>query len=194
MNVFQNTNNKYHSLSISMYSQYYAKIDEHYGDVQFSYKGSFDDINLSYINQYIELAVKEETGRRTDLFRVFVELAQNIAQNSLDKLEVKDICIGCGIMIINEVDDYFEIIAGNPATNEDVKKLEEKCDKINSCSEDELRQLKREYRRMEQGEKGNANIGLIKIALIAMNALDYNIIPIDDNSSFFTLAIKLKKQ
>lgn len=191
MEIFQNSIKKYHSLSINMFSQYYETIDKKYDEVQFSYKGIFDDINLSYINKYIEVAVPSESGIRTNLFKVFVELAQNIAQNSIDKIDSSGLDTGCGIMIINKRENNFEIVAGNPANNNDIEILKNKIEEVNACNESELRHLKREYRKKEQGEKGNANIGLIIIAGISVQKIAYDIIPIDDKSSFFTIIIKL---
>jgi len=193
MKIFQNSVHKYHSLSFSEYSDFYEEIDQKFINVQFSYKGTFDDVNLSYINEYIETAVQASEGSRTDLFRVFVELAQNIAQNSIDREIVKREEIGVGIMLIIENDDNFEIISGNPANNEDARIISEKCDKINQSTPDELRELKREFRRMTQGEMGNANIGLIKIALISGYEFKYFITKINDSVSFFTIQIKIKK-
>jgi hypothetical protein len=185
--------NRYHSLSLNKYSRFYEKIDRQFQNVQFSYKGAFDDVNLSFINEYIEKAVAESEGSRTDLFRIFVELAQNIAQKSIDKCNINGQLTGIGILLIHQENDFFEIISGNPASVEDARIIAAKCDTINLSNSEELRQMKRDYRKMTQGEMGNANIGLIKIALISGYKLEYNIDDIDDESAFFTIRIRINK-
>jgi hypothetical protein len=193
MKIFQNSVNRYHTLSLNEYSSYYEEIDRQFQNVQFSYKGPFDDENLSFINQYIEQAVSETVGSRTDLFRIFVELAQNIAQNSIDKTIIDGKPIGAGILLIHQENDFFEIISGNPTTTANSKIISEKCNLINNSSSEELRQLKRDYRNKNQGEMGNANIGLIRIAIISGFKLIYNIETIDKKHAFFTIRIKINK-
>jgi len=193
MKIFQNSVNRYHSLSLNKYSTFYEKIDRQFKHVQFSYKGSFDDINLSFINEYIEKAVSENEGSRTNLFRIFVELAQNIAQKSIDKINIQGQFIGVGILLIHQADTYFEIISGNPASVSDAQIITNKCEIINALSFEELRQMKRNYRKMNEGEMGNANIGLIKIALISGSKLNYTIETIDSESTFFTVRIIINK-
>jgi hypothetical protein len=193
MKIFQNSVNRYHSLSLNKYSTFYEKIDRQFKHVQFSYKGSFDDINLSFINEYIEKAVSENEGSRTNLFRIFVELAQNIAQKSIDKINIQGQFIGVGILLIHQADTYFEIISGNPASVSDAQIIANKCEIINALSFEELRQMKRNYRKMNEGEMGNANIGLIKIALISGSKLNYTIETIDSESTFFTVRIITNK-
>jgi len=193
MKIFQNTANKYHSLSMSKYSDLYQEIDKMYSDVTFSYKGSFDTENLAFINSYIEKAIPANPGTRTDLFKIFLEMALNIAQNSLDIKRIDGELIGCGMMLIHEFEDKFSIISGNPGKSENIKKLISKCNYINSLEQDGIRQYKRELMKLPAGIKGNGNIGLIKISMITGHKLEIKELPINDNESFAIMNISLHK-
>ncbi len=48
-------------------------------------------------------------------------------------------------------------------------------------------------RNLPQREKGNANIGLIQVALTSANPLDIEVTLIDDNYSFFAITVKVDK-
>lgn len=193
MNIYRNTENKYHNLSMGKFSSYYEKVDRMFPNVKFSFKGIFHDQNMSFINNYIENSVEENTTSRSDLFRIFVELAQNIVQNSLDFCIIEGRKIGEGILMIHEETDFYEIISGNPAKSNDAGHLAVKCDTINRSTPDDLRTMKREFRKMEEGEAGNAHIGLIKMGIISGRKIVYDIEPIDNETSFITLRIQINK-
>ncbi len=190
--IYQNTVKRYHSLSAGKFAKYYETVDKLYEQVSFSFKGVFDACNLKLINEYITSVVELKYGSRTGLFKIFLELAQNIAENSIDASPPSS-NVGAGMMIITEFSDHFEIIAANPAKPKDAEKAKLKCDKINSCSKDELRAFRREQLKLPAGKTGNGNIGLIKVVLVSSNKISCSILHSDDNFSFIIFKMLIKK-
>ncbi len=191
--IFRNKINRYHSLSMSKFSKYYEEVDQLFQDVAFSYKGSFDSENLEFINYYVEQAVHRKGKSRTNLFKIFIELAQNIAENSEDVKKINGELVGCGIMLIHEYDDKFKIFAGNPGSKKNIEKYIEKCKIINSLDLVGLREYRREMLKLPATKKGNGNIGLIKIAITSGSYLDVNTVTIDDQTSFITIQVDINK-
>lgn len=161
--------------------------------IEFSYKGAFDPFILSLIGEYILTGFKEQPILSRKLFGVFIELAQNIAAYSADSSNFVTQA-GVGALLIADCGDYFKLATGNLIKNTHIGKLREKCEHINTLNRNELREYKRELRRLPQRKKGNANFGLVQVALTSGNPLDFEISPIDQSNSFFSLAVKINKK
>ena len=87
-------------------------------------------------------------------------------------------------------DARYYISVSNPVKNADTEKLAHRLDLVNSKSPDELRILYRQT--ITDGkfsEKGGAGLGIIEIAKISGNPLQYSFTPIDQDYSFYTLKI-----
>lgn len=192
--IFTNESNRYHSLSVSEYSGHYEFIDRKFSDVAFSFKGPFDSQNLAFINQYVESAVSKSGGSRSKLFKVFVELAQNIAQNSIDAKMIEGEKVGSGILVIHEKEESFEVLAANPASAKDAETYSEKIEYINTLSFKELRKFRREMLKKPAKEKGNGNIGLIVVAMHSGYPLLFETDTINKDSKFISLQVKVDKE
>jgi hypothetical protein len=163
-------------------------------DVKISYKGPVDEKILAVIGSYIEIIMANNPQAGRKLFKIFIELAQNIAYYSAEKIDFSPTKhIGYGTILIQEMDDAFSFITGNAVMNENILPLIEKCEFINTLDHDALREYKREQRRTPQGALGNAHIGLIQVALTSTNPLDIEVSPIDDDKSYFSIAVKVNK-
>ena len=163
-------------------------------DVKISYRGPVDERVFTLIGDYISSmeALHEKAGKK--LFKIFFELAQNISSYSAEKIKFRNNkCVGTGNLIIKETDKHFYLITGNKVYNNDIIPIIEKSEYINSLDRESLREYKRIERRRPQGEYGNAHIGLIQIALTSTNPLDVEVMPIDDDLSYFSIAVKINK-
>ena len=180
-------------MTISEYSKYYQEIESLCEDGNFAYTGTFDPVNISKICMHVESLSGSKSGIRSDLFKVFVEMSQNISQNSVDKKIVNNTEFGIGVVLILSKDDCFEILTGNPVRPEDVKKLTEKCDYINLLTREELREFKRTSRKLAQSRAGNGNVGLIQVALISGYEMKYKMISIEEYNHFFSIRIRISK-
>ncbi|MGE5342375.1 MAG: SiaB family protein kinase [Candidatus Omnitrophota bacterium] len=130
------------------------------------------------------------------LFSIFIEMAQNIAFYSSERIysenHHKD--IGVGIVMVTEKSKCYTVISGNMVQRSTISKIQDHCMKINGMTPDELKQFYKERIKLSRkvGEKG-AGIGLIDIARKSGSPIQYNIIPIDDFNSFLILSVKVKE-
>ena len=159
------------------------------------YYGPFDGKVLSTFAKSMEEKIMVENGTvAKKIFKIFIELAQNISLYSQERV-VSDASTftGYGLFIIREYKDYYWILTGNKATSNDAFLAAEKCKTINSFSREELREYKRMLRRKPANDAGGGNIGLIQVALLSNNKIQYQINKIDENNSFLTIAVEVPK-
>ena len=161
-------------------------------EIQISYKGPFDKHILTILGNYIKTIIGKDKQLSIKLFKIFIELAQNISYYSSKRSKTIDDS-GIGILAIREVDDKFYLHSGNQVKAEDVFPILDKCEIINSLDRDGLREYKRQQRNLPRGEKGGAHIGLIQVALTSANPLDIKVTPIDDDYSFFAVTVVVDK-
>jgi len=144
--------------------------DFHDGNVIIAYQGIFDNLVLSILAQNLEQKLGHLKSSKK-LFKIFLELAQNVSFYSSERTNSDQ--MGIGIFMIKEQLDFFNIATGNIATDEQARNIEKHINHINSLSREELRNFKRERRKMPHGKKGGANIGLIQVALTSENSLSF---------------------
>jgi hypothetical protein len=162
--------------------------------VQFTYIGAFDETNLLLINQYINFVESLNYElKRTNLFKIFIELTQNISQNSTITKTIDGKNIGCGKLTIREFEDCYVMVSSNMAEKGDADYVVELCNEINRKSSDELRQMKRERIREQTSKRQNGNIGLIKIAIITKSKLKVQTKTISNDEVFISISTILKK-
>jgi hypothetical protein len=162
--------------------------------VQFTYIGAFDETNLLLINQYIDFVESlSYTLKRTSLFKIFIELTQNISQNSTITKTIDGKNIGCGKLTIREFEDSYVMVSSNMTGKNDADNLVEICNEINRKNSDELRQMKREKIREQTSNEQKGNIGLIKVALITKSKLKVQTKTISSDEVFISISTILKK-
>lgn len=160
-----------------------------------SYTGPFDGQVLTTIGNNIQYAIRNYPQLTNKIFKIFIELAQNISYYSAESVGKEEgQQSGIGILLIKEFSDYFMFATGNLADNDGIKGVVEKIEVINSLDRNGLREFKRQKRSLPQGMHGAGNIGLIQVALSSGNPLSYKVSPIDDDTSFYTVAVKIDKE
>lgn len=127
-------------------------------------------------------------------FAIFVELAQNIYHHSAQKeySTSKGRTAGVGVILIQDQEDYLVLSSGNLVENYKVEGLVERCEYINTLTEEELKDYYVKQRKRPTGGVG-ANIGLIDMARRSGNPLGYQVTEIDEETSFFALSIRVTK-
>lgn len=164
-------------------------------NVAISYTGIFDTEILSVLAKEIEGTLSSDDRINKKVFKIFIELAQNISFYSLEReLNGDGTDMGVGTMIIRNFDKYFEFSTGNKTTLENIIPVMEKCDNINSMTREKLREYRRLQRNMPAGAKGGGNIGLIQVALTAGNPIEYSLIKCEDGSYFYIVSVRINKE
>jgi hypothetical protein len=159
-----------------------------------SYNGPFDAQVLSVIAENIEYSLSNNPRVSKKIFKIFIELAQNISYYSAEKLKSEEGSdFGVGILILREFEDHYSFSTGNMIENESVTTLLQKCETINILDREKLRQYKRKLRNMPSGVPGGGNIGLVQVALTADHPLEYDVVKINNNTSFYILNVRVNK-
>ncbi|OQX98784.1 MAG: hypothetical protein B6I20_10640 [Bacteroidetes bacterium 4572_117] len=159
-----------------------------------SYNGPFDAQVLSIIAENIEYSLSDNPRVSKKLFKIFIELAQNISYYSAEKQENSEgILFGVGIIMLREFENHYSFSTGNLIERKQVLPVLQKCETINLLDREKLRQYKRKLRNMPSGEPGSGNIGLIQVALTADYPLEYSVIPVNDDNSFYIINIRVNK-
>ncbi|MBN2892275.1 MAG: SiaB family protein kinase [Bacteroidales bacterium] len=158
-----------------------------------SYVGPIDSDILTLLGENIELTLWESETQRRRFFKIFIELAHNIALYSEERCIISGKEYGEGTFIINDYGDYFLFSAGNVVSDVAKKDLWERCEEINNLDRIELRALKR-IKRKKGNQKGGGNIGLIQVALLSKNPIEVKFFPTEEsNKSFYLVSVRLEK-
>ena len=179
------------------YYEYYQQLK---GDnVHFSFKGTISQNIMVEFGKIIKEKLREDTVESKTIktvFSIFVEMAQNVSYYSADKIATGDKKnIGDGLIIINEIDDHFNITSGNLIKKAQIEKVTEKIEHINSLDKDNLKKFYKEQSRIprEENSKG-AGLGFIFIAKKSQNPLEFSFNKIDTEHYFFQLTVKVQKK
>ncbi len=168
----------------------YHNILEH--EVMLSYKGSFHANILAILGKYVESFIMSSPNVSRKAFKIFIELAQNIAYYSAERTR-EEKSTGIGTIAIGESEEYYTFATGNLVKNLDIISIIERIEIINSLDRESLRKYKIDQRRVTAGEIKGSHIGLIQVALTSSQPLDIEVIPVDTDHSFFTISVKINK-
>ena len=86
--------------------------------------------------------------------------------------------------------NYFKLESGNPILKEDAENLKKKIDYINQLPYDELQKLYKNT--MSDGiyeNKKGAGLGIMKMAKISKNDIQYSIVNMTENIAYYTVEI-----
>ena len=159
-----------------------------------SYNGPFDAHVLSIIAENIEYSLSNNPRVSKKLFKIFIELAQNISYYSAEKQQNDEGDLyGVGILMLRELDDHYSFSTGNMILKEEILPVIQKCETINTLDRQKLRQYKRKLRSMPSGIRGGGNIGLVQVALTVDYPLEYSVLPVNDDNSFFIVNVRVNK-
>lgn len=159
-----------------------------------SYKGPFYIELISVFGTNIRNFNDVYINARKKLFKIFIELSQNVSNYSEDFHMVNNIQrIGVGELDVKETESQYSFSTKNQVKRSDAEILAERCELINASEYNKLRDLKREQRLNSPGEKFGARIGLIQAVMLSKNKLDYEVENVDEKFSYFTLTVKIDK-
>ena len=122
----------------------------------------------------------------TNIFTIFIELAQNIMNYS--KKILKESIDPKGLILVGkDSEDNYYVLSKNIVNDKDKQKIEEKLKTIKNLSKEEIKKLYRQARRSgkDTHSKGGG-IGFYEIAKIC-KSLEYKFEPIENDRYFFQL-------
>jgi len=160
------------------------------------YQGQFtQEITRAFVamTEHSMNQIEEEKTTKKRVFNVMVECLQNICKHSTE-YELKGV-EESSIFVIGLEDDQYFICSGNHIFNEEVEKLRIMLEKVNAMDKQELKDYyKQVIRDGKISSKGGAGLGLIDMARKSGEKMIYRFDPIDDQLSFFTLQVKVRRK
>jgi hypothetical protein len=165
-------------------------------NIFFSFSGAISQNLLIDIGEGIESKLKEmsvENKVATNIFGVFTEQMQNVMNYSTNKIVFSSgTCEGTGIGVMGFSEDKCKYFVGsaNFIDEKSILKIEQKINKINSLSRDELRLYYRELRKSGKykHEKG-AGLGFLEMAKKSTEPIDYRIVHLENDKILFELFV-----
>lgn len=158
------------------------------------YQGVFTVNLISILGNHLRVFPDHDPLILQRIFRIFIELAQNVSYYSAEHIEIKSgVFCGTGWISLQELGNDYRITTGNPIKSEHGDKLERYCKEINTMDEEALRTLKRKTRAQAMIRDTNAQIGLIQTGLISGNRLDFLISDHEPDMKFFQISATIHK-
>ncbi len=162
--------------------------------VLYFYQGIIDE---SITNKVSEVAeghfLKNETPleRRKKFMLIMVECVQNVYHHQL-KSNDGGAFFESGILITYNDDFNYRIVSGNYVKKDVVEILKNRIDLLNNMTVEQLRSYYLEsLSKAELSEKGGAGLGILDMARKSRMPLEYQFLTIDNEYSFFNLAISI---
>ncbi len=158
------------------------------------YQGLFTVNLISILGNHIRLLPDHDSILLQRIFKVFIELAQNVSYYSHENSEIKEgVFCGIGWISVQDLEGFYRITTGNSIKSEHAPKLESYCKEINAMEEEDLKTLKRKTRAQAMLRDINAQIGLIQTGLISGTKLDFEITPVNETSHYFRISATVNK-
>ncbi len=159
----------------------------------FSYEGPFNMRIISSLGKYLAEYLDATFEIRMSLYRVFIEICQNVALYAEDREKAEfDSTVGIGKVDIEADDNTFYCTTCNRIKPEHASILKNYCEQINMATANELLKLKEKLRRESSIKDNGAHIGLISIRLFSKNELAISFDEID-GKHYFTISSSISK-
>ncbi|HOK50983.1 MAG TPA: SiaB family protein kinase [Bacteroidales bacterium] len=156
--------------------------------IVFSYEGPFNMRIISSLGKYLAEYLDASFETRMSLYRVFIEISQNVALYSEDRVKQElDTTVGVGKVVIETDGKSFRCTTTNRIRPEHASVLTNYCQQINEATTNDLIKLKEKLRRESSIKDNGAHIGLISIRLFSKNLLEVSITN-EQEHTFFTIS------
>ncbi len=163
-------------------------------NVLYSFQGVIDDSITEKISELMMVHFENDNTaneRRKKFFLIMVECVQNVYHHQL-KPEPNGKMFESGILVSNDDKGNYRIVSGNYIANNSIDALREKIENMNAMSPEQLRAFYQESLSVaELSEKGGAGLGILDMARKSKMPLEYDFVSVDENYSFFILAIAI---
>jgi Family of unknown function (DUF6272) len=180
--------------------EYYKKMCERH--IVLDFQGAMSQDMLVGMAELIRNTPHREVKKPTlikRVFSVFIEMAQNIAHYSIERVHLnskhqKD-GVGAGIIVVTENKKMYTVTSGNLVDTSSIIQITQRCDAINKMDKEELKQFyKQQIKVTRPASRRGAGVGLIDIARKSGNAIQYQTTCVDDLKSFLVLSVKIHEE
>ena len=157
------------------------------------YNGDFTQEIVKGILSMTEASIQEESDflLRNKIFNVVVELLQNVFQHADDPEKSKE--GKTGMFLIGERKDCYVLTASNLVANPKTEALRKHITAVNNMTALMLDERQAEALNEEVRPEGKAGIGFVDMRIKSESKIDFQITPLDDHYSFFTVQVNVSK-
>jgi hypothetical protein len=163
------------------------------GEVLICFNGPFSHSIIEEIGIAVKRYLLEETASRSavsDVFAVFVELAQNVQAYTERLKDRKDEAgLDAGTLAIGRRGDGYAVSAGNMMDQGDVGALASRLEALRTMDKPGLKALYKERLHAPRVTEGGAGLGLIDVARRATQPLSWSFREVDQRYRFFSLSV-----
>jgi len=166
-----------------------------YKNTILSFKGPINIDAVAFYASYLKRILEHDAKSFLKIYKVFVELTQNISYYSSQYYTNKEgINEGIGEFIIREYTGYYELIARNVTTSKQARELSIVCQRLNQLDRKGVRELKRKTRVLSNVKSKGAHIGLMQTRLISDNPLSIDITEMTEDYDIISMKSIINKQ
>jgi hypothetical protein len=169
--------------------------NEYQEDSLLMFRGVLTVNLISILGNHLRLLISYDSKIFQKIFKIFVEVTQNVYYYSAENHEISDgIRGGAGWVSVQESESEYRVTTGNHIKPEHAPKLIQYCNEINSMDEEQLRKLKRETRSQAMVRDTGAHIGLIQTSIVSGNKLKFKIVENSVSGLEFILTTTITKE
>lgn len=159
------------------------------GIVFLTYGGFLSQALISGMTEALEREAEQSElnmGDSSNIFTIFIELAQNMMNYSKSKLKDSNELKSEGLIIVGkDAQSNYYVHSQNIVGKEDKEKIEPKLKELLTLNKDEIKQMYRELRRSGKHTHGKGGgIGFYEIAK-RCDDIDFEFRPINENKFYF---------
>ncbi len=133
------------------------------------------------------------TGAVHRVFSILVEQMQNVVRYSVERDVPSGACGGevahGQVVVGREKDGHFFVACGNKIRATDTPKLRERIETLRKMNKDELKAYYKEQRKLGKRTAKGAGLGLIEMARKATRPLEFDVVEVDEETSFFSMKV-----
>jgi hypothetical protein len=157
------------------------------------YNGDFTQEIVKGILSMTEASIQDERDflLRNKIFNVVVELLQNVFQHADDPEKSKE--GKTGMFLIGERTERYVLTASNLVLNTKTEALRSHLDQVNHMTAQMLDDRQAEALEEEVRPEGKAGIGFVDMRIKSEGKIDFQITPLDEHYSFFTVQVNVSK-
>jgi len=171
----------------------FSSTQETEGIMLLSHFGNFTE---SKINAFLKITEETilEAGCKRQIMRRLCSLLVEALQNSYNHSAKDDNGSSHSFLTLISVEGNFILRTGNLIAAEDMVTLDQKLSSINKLSDNELRKVYIETLCNDNfNQKGGAGLGFLTMAKKVKNKIDYQLLNVDKQLSYFTIALTIPK-
>jgi hypothetical protein len=138
----------------------------------------------------------EESGIKRKVFNVMVEALQNIVKHSSEQDQKAGSLVShSAIFMISKDDSRYCVMTGNPIGKDNVGRLTENLNLLNSKDKEGLKEMYKEIIKNTQiSDKGGAGLGFVDMARKSGEKLEFQFAEMSPEYNFFCLKVNISRE